>query len=57
MRHLKRIRRRCDGSVAGASEHSLEQQNIGILVVDDQDAGVEDPGPAGHMMCLSDLAH
>src|SRR5439155_17962085 len=38
----KRLHRRCDGSVAGARQRSFEEPNIHALIVNDQDAGVED---------------
>ena len=38
---LVRIHGRGDARVAGLAQHLLEQADIGLLVVDDQDAGVE----------------
>jgi hypothetical protein len=41
---LVRIGRGFDASIAGASQHAHEQLDIGLLVVDDQDSGVQDIG-------------
>ncbi len=41
---LARIRRGCDGNIAGAAQHPLEQKDIGFLIVDDQDFAVKNVG-------------
>ena len=41
---LLRIHGRGDAGVAGLAQHLLEQADIGLLIVDDQDAGVENVG-------------
>ena len=42
--HLVRIHGRGDAGVAGFLQHLLQQGDIGLLVVDDQDAGTENVG-------------
>jgi hypothetical protein len=39
-----RIHRRCDGNIAGSAQQSLEQKDIGFLIVDDQDFAVKNVG-------------
>src|ERR1039458_4388126 len=38
---LARIPRRCDGIVSSSAQHLLQQDDIGLLVVDNQDAGLK----------------
>ncbi len=45
---LVRIPRGRNRRVAGAAQRVLEQRDIGRLIVDDQDAGVQDVGCADH---------
>ena len=45
---LAGIHRGRDGHIAGAAQHPLEQQDIGSLIVDDQDLAAEDVGGADH---------
>ena len=49
---LLRIHRRGDAGVAGLAQQLLEQADIGLLIVDDQDAGVENVGLV-QSSCLS----
>ena len=48
---LVRIHRRGNAGVAGLAQHLLEQTDVGLLIVDDQDAGVENVGLGNHHAC------
>ena len=50
--NLKRIHRQRYGSVAGARQHALQETDIGFLIVDDQDFGVQNSGWTEHGMGL-----
>ena len=41
---LVRIGRRVDGSIAGDAQHALQQTDIGFLIVNDQDSGLQNIG-------------
>jgi hypothetical protein len=41
---LIRIGRGGDGSIAGNAQNALQQQDIGFLIVDDQDFSVQNIG-------------
>ena len=45
---LARIHRRGDAGIAGLAQQLLEQADVGLLIVDNQDAGVENVECADH---------
>jgi hypothetical protein len=42
--HLARIGGRLDGGVPGDPQHALQQKDIGFLIVNDQDSGLQNIG-------------
>src|SRR5204863_364649 len=50
---LVRISGRAHAAVAGLAQGLLEQADIGLLIVDDQEAGVEDVGLGDHAASFS----